>query len=115
MLQLMLANVDSPFEKMFAPVVELLESLLTPMLLLVGAIGTIYCVFLGLKLAKADEPQENQKAKNALKNAIIGFVLIFVLVVVLKVSMRPLAEWVNGSTNSSMFSSSDLNKLPKGT
>lgn len=96
MLQLMLdTDPVNPFKVMFEPVISLLQQLLTPALLLVSAVGTIYCVFLGLKLAKADEPQEHQKAKNALKNAIIGFVMIFVLIVVLKVGMDPLAQWMN--------------------
>lgn len=104
MLQLLLAlkqDGSNPFYVMMKPVIDLLTDLLTPMLLLVGAIGTIYCVFLGLKYAKADEPQEQQKAKSALKNAIIGFVMIFVLIVVLKVGIDPLANWVNATSGDS--------------
>ena len=106
MLQLML-DTQNPFKVMFEPVINLLQQLLTPALLLVSAVGTIYCVFLGLKLAKADEPQEHQKAKNALKNAIVGFVMIFVLIVVLKVGMDPLADWMNSiaGTNVSLGNS----------
>ena len=101
MLQLLMAlkkDETNPFYVMMEPVIGLLTDLLTPALLLVGAVGTIYCVFLGLKYAKADEPQEQQKAKNALKSAIIGFVMIFVLIVVLKVGINPLADWVNSTS-----------------
>ena len=53
--------------------------------------------FLGAKLAKAEEPQDREKAKNSLKNAIIGFVLIFVLIVVLKLGMGAMQSWMNSA------------------
>ena len=46
------------------------------------------------KFAKAEEPQDREKAKGALKNAIIGFVLIFVLILALKLLMPIMKQWV---------------------
>ena len=83
------------FESVVAPIVSLLEDLLKPLILIVGAVGAIYCVVLGAKFAKAEEPQDREKAKGALKNAIIGFVLIFILLVVLKGLMPKMIDWVN--------------------
>lgn len=85
----------NPFETIVAPVINLLNQVLTPAIFLVAALGAVYCVFLGVKLAKAEEPQDREKAKNALKNAIVGFVLIFVLVVVLRVAITPMMTWMN--------------------
>ena len=76
------------------PIIALINSLMGPALALVGAIGSLYCVLLGVKFAKAEEPQEREKAKSHLKNAIIGFVLIFVLILALNLSMNPLIKWV---------------------
>ncbi|MDR2557977.1 MAG: pilin [Oscillospiraceae bacterium] len=76
-----------------APITDLLETIFNIAIPLVGAVGAIFCIFLGLKLAKADEPQERDKAKGSLKNAIIGFVLIFVLVVVLRIGLPIMTEW----------------------
>ena len=70
---------------------------LTPALGIVGALGAIYCIILGAKLAKAEEPQDREKAKNSLKNAIVGFVLIFVLIVVLKLGMTAMQSWMSSS------------------
>ena len=83
-------------------------SLLYPILAIVGAGGTIYCVSLGVKYAKAEEPQEREKAKTHLKNAIIGFALIFILIVALKVLMPQLQDWMeaNSPTESSASGSS---------
>lgn len=85
------------FDSVVAPVVSLLNSILAPMLAIVFAIGSLYCVILGVKYAKAEEPQDREKAKGALKNAIIGFVLIFVLILALNLLKGPMVEWVNAN------------------
>ena len=82
------------FESVVAPIVSLLNQILGPMLLVVGAVGSLYCVILGVKYAKAEEPQDREKAKGALKNAIIGFVLIFVLILALNLLKDPLIAWI---------------------
>jgi len=76
-----------------APIVSLINSILPAALAVVGAIGSIYCVILGVKYAKAEEPQEHEKAKGHLKNAIIGFGLIFVLLVLLKLGTGYMTSW----------------------
>ena len=86
------------FDTITTPIVGLIESLLSPALALVGAIGSLYCVVLGVKYAKAEEPQDREKAKSHLKNAIIGFVLIFVLMLALKLAMPILQNWVYTNT-----------------
>lgn len=85
------------FDAVTSPIIDLINSLLGPAIAIVGALGTVYCVILGAKFAKAEEPQEREKAKAHLKNAIIGFVLIFVLIVVLKGAIKPLTQWVNAT------------------
>ena len=81
------------FDGVATPIVELIEAILVPLLAIVGAAGTIYCVVLGVKYAKAEEPQDREKAKGALKNAIIGFLLIFVLIVALRLLMPIMKRW----------------------
>jgi heme O synthase-like polyprenyltransferase len=83
----------NPFQQIVAPIINLLNMVIGPALLVVGAVGAIWCILLGVKFAKAEEQQDRDKAKGALKNAIIGFVLIFVLLVVLRVAMPALANW----------------------
>ena len=83
------------FAQVVTPIVSLLNSLMAPLLAIVGALGALYCVVLGVKYAKAEEPQEREKAKGALKNAVIGFVLIFVLILALNLLMPVMINWVN--------------------
>ena len=93
------AETGTNFDSITKPIVELIDSLLSPILAIVGAVGTLYCVVLGVKYAKAEEPQDREKAKGHLKSAIIGFVLIFVLMLALKLAMPILQNWVVRYTN----------------
>ena len=87
--------LSNPFEEIAAPIVNLLGMIVTPALIIVGAIGAIFCILLGVKFAKAEEPQDREKAKNSLKNAIIGFVLIFVLLVALQIGLPAMTQWAS--------------------
>lgn len=95
MLYAMLTTTANPFAAVANPITSLFEMAFVPVLGIVTAIGAIYCIFLGLKLAKAEEPQDREKAKGALKNAIIGFILIFVLVVALRLGVTAMSGWMN--------------------
>jgi len=87
---------DAPdFSDVSTPIVDLINALINPALAIVGALGALFCIILGVKYAKAEEPQEREKAKTHLKNAIIGFVLIFVLMVALKLLMPIMQTWVS--------------------
>lgn len=78
------------------PVLEICKTLIPILLAVVGAVGGLWCILLGVKYAKADDPQEHEKAKKGLVNAIIGFVLIFVLLVMLNIGTGVLTDWWAG-------------------
>ena len=44
-----------------SPIVDLINSFVNPMLALVAAGGTLFCIMLGVKFATAEEPQEKEK------------------------------------------------------
>ncbi len=107
------------FQNVVQPIVDLLNSLMGPLLAIVGAAGALYCVVLGVKFAKAEEPQDREKAKGALKNAIIGFVLIFALLVVLNLAMPALRNWAQNQGVSNLSgtasTSSVVSEVSSGT
>ena len=88
-------TVENQLTEAVKPVAQLIYDLLNPALVIVGAVGALYCVILGVKYAKCEEPQEREKAKGNLKNAIIGFILIFVLMMLLLVLTPALKNWVD--------------------
>lgn len=58
------------------------------------AVGTIYCIFLGVKFSMADEQNSGEKAKKDLIGAVIGSLLIFVLIIALNIAVPILEDWV---------------------
>ena len=102
-----LADGDD-LEKITQPIIELLRSVMGVALGLVVAVGALYCIVLGVKFAKAEEPQDREKAKSHLQNAVIGFVLIFVLILVLYLITPILADWVNEGTSTNVIDTSKL-------
>lgn len=77
------------------PVIDLVKQIFNVIIPLVAAVGALFCISLGIKYSKAEEPQEREKAKQHLKNAIIGYVLIFVLVVMLRIGTDWFTGWMN--------------------
>jgi len=98
----LVATAANPFESVSSPIIDLVNSAAGPALGIVGALGLIYCIILGAKLAKAEEPQDREKAKNSLKNAIIGFVLIFVLMLALLKGLPAMVDWLNSQASTSI-------------
>ncbi len=80
---------------------EYISYILIPILVVVGAAGIIYSVYLGVNLAKADSADKRQEAKSRMINAIIGFVAIFVLVLLMYLfvsNVDSIFGWVEGPT-----------------
>ena len=82
------------------PIVQLINSFVGPLIAVVAAVGGVYCILLGVKYARAEEPQDREKAKQHLKGAIIGFLLIFILLVALYLLKDPMIQWVSQQTGS---------------
>lgn len=91
------SSIDSnQLTNIVQPLLDICSAVVPVLLTVVGAIGAIWCILLGVKYARADDPQEHEKAKNGLKNAIIGFVLIFVLLIALDIAVYYFKDfWIN--------------------
>ena len=89
----LLALSQNDLTRIVQPILDVCKILVPVLLAVVGSVGMIYCIVLGVRYAKADEPQEHEKCKKALKNAIIGFVLIFVLLIMLQVGVTIFTDW----------------------
>jgi hypothetical protein len=95
MLQRLLSIILAvDFNPVIKPVLDILNAILWPAIAIVGSVGTIYCVFLGIKIAKSDEQNSREKAKKDLIGAVIGFLTIFVLIVGLKILVPIMQDWV---------------------
>lgn len=88
------------FYTVVEPIIQLINSFVGPLIAIVAAVGGVYCILLGVKYARAEEPQDREKAKQHLKGAIIGFLLIFILLVALSLLKEPMLQWVSQQTGS---------------
>ncbi len=61
---IVLTDVD--FYLVIQPKLEILDAILWPAIAIVAAVGTIYCIFLGVKISKSDEKNFREKAKKDL-------------------------------------------------
>ena len=93
MMNVILAMYEKDLKQIVDPLLEVLKVLVPVLLSVVGALGAVWVIVLSVKYAKAEEPQEHEKARNSLKNAIIGFVLIFVLLVALQIGLTVFTNW----------------------
>ena len=92
------SSSKATLEDVTRPIEDLLKNVLNVLIPLVAAVGAIFCISLGLKYSKAEEPQEREKAKQHLKSAIIGFALIFVLIVALRIATPFFTDWMNDNS-----------------
>ena len=92
----LISMTTAEMNKIIAPILEVCKILVPALLAVVGAVGAIFCILLGVKYARASEPQEHENAKKALQHAIVGFVLIFVLLIMLQVGITIFTDWWQG-------------------
>ena len=93
MFNTILAMNEKELTQIVKPLLDVLGVVVPVLLTVIGAVGAIWVIFLGVKYAKAEDPQEHDKARSALKNAIIGFVLIFVLLISLQLAVNAFTDW----------------------
>ena len=93
MFNVILAVTEKELKQVVQPLLDVLGVVVPILLGVVGAVGALWVIFLGVKYAKAEDPQEHEKARASLKNAIIGFVLIFVLLIALQIGVNVFTNW----------------------
>lgn len=84
---------EKDLNQIVKPLLDVLGVVVPVLLGVVGSLGAIWVIFLGVKYAKSEDPQEHEKAKGSLKNAIIGFVLIFILLIALQIGVSVFTSW----------------------
>ena len=94
-------NIDdaqSFYDRVFKPVVDILDAMLVPILILVGTAGSIYAIVLGVNFSKAESADKREEAKKRMINAIIGLVVTLLLLILLKLftaNAQAIADWIN--------------------
>ena len=72
-------NFSNKATSWFKPVVEVLDNLIWPITIIAFIAGAIWLIWLGVKLAKAEDESKQKEAKKALINVAIALVSVLVL------------------------------------
>ncbi len=82
----MLAGVDDLPEGWgwVKDIVNAVDTLLYPLLIIVGAFGMIYAVVIGVNMARADSTEKREEAKKKLINVVVGLAIIIALILFFK-------------------------------
>ena len=81
------------------PILNILQALLVPLLIIVGTAGSIYAVILGVNFARAETADKREEAKKRMVNAIIGLVVMVFLLVILQLFVAnadSIVVWITG-------------------
>lgn len=65
------------------PILKVLSEIIWPILIVVAAVGTIYAIYLGVMMAKAENAEKREEAKKRIINAVIAIVVMVVLILLL--------------------------------
>lgn len=94
-------GVSSSYQGLL-PILELIDSAIIPVLIVLVAVGTIYSVVLGVNMARADSSEKREEAKKRLINFLIGIVIIIVLIAIMYVLAGQLPAILSGVENASV-------------
>lgn len=92
----------------FKPVVKVLDSLIWPITIIAFIAGAIWIIWLGVKLAKAEDDSKQKEAKKALINVAVALVSVLVLFWVLVWVAANIESWVGNNNPFESAGKSDL-------
>lgn len=85
--------------KFLSKIVAAIESVLWPILIVVATIGSIYAIYLGINMAKAEESGKRDEARKHLINAVIAMAVTVVMILLINVVIIPnIPNWIGTSS-----------------
>lgn len=72
------------YDKIVKVVIEWLQMLLWPIIIIVATAGMIYAIYLGIQLARAESADKREEAKKRMLWFILAFVLTVLILVVIQ-------------------------------
>lgn len=91
---------DSWYYKTIQPVVNIIDQLLLPIIIVLGTAGSIYGIMLGVQYARAESSDKRDEAKKRMIHAIIGIVVTLVILILMKLLTNyaeDIAKWITES------------------
>ena len=83
-------------------IVDIVDGLLNPILVIGGTAGMIFVIILGVNFSKAESADKREEAKKRMINAIIGVVITLLALILVKLftaNADEIVSWINRSGN----------------
>ena len=74
-------------------VTSVLNNILTPIIIVVCSIGVVYSLFLGFKMAKANNAEEREEAKKRIIYTIVAIAIGVLMIIMFQVFAASASEW----------------------
>lgn len=87
-------ELDARF-KFLKTICDALNQLLWPILIVVATVGSIYAIYLGINMARAEDASKRDEAKKRVVNAVISMVVVITLILLIQLVVVPnMASWI---------------------
>ncbi|MBE7082507.1 MAG: hypothetical protein E7378_02360 [Clostridiales bacterium] len=97
-LGMMLYDYPAGFEWV-QNIVDAINTVIWPILIVVAAAGTIYAIVLGVQMARADSTEKREEAKKRVIGVLIGMAIIIGLILLLKLFVDLILPQLIGGNN----------------
>ena len=77
---------------------KILDNILAPLLIVMASVGMVFAIFLGIKLARANNAEEREEAKKRVIYTIVGIAICVALIIIFKLFAQYSISWL-GDTN----------------
>ena len=91
--------------------VDVLNSVVAPILIVIGAVGIIYAIYLGVMLAKAENAEKREEAKKRIINVIVAIVITAALIFLMYLFSNNLDWFVSHAEQEAEMPASSSTKI----
>lgn len=82
--------------KFLKSVCENIYNILWPVLVIVSTVGCIWAIWLGIKMAKADEASKREEARKNVINTVVAMAVVIILILTIQLIIIPnLGTWIS--------------------
>lgn len=83
--------------KILSKINSVLDNVLAPLLIVMASVGMIFAIFLGIKLARANNAEEREEAKKRVIYTVVGIAICVALIIIFKLFAKFSIEWFGDS------------------
>ena len=80
--------------EMLSKINKVLDNILAPLLIVMASVGMIFAIFLGVKLARANNAEERDEAKKRVIYTVVGIAVCLALILIFKLFARYSIAWL---------------------